>query len=86
MSTICLRDKTRSVHRMFSYQRTGTCSAHLDVISALVDIEHEVNALFLFDLVIACQDGSCSLRCLGGGSKAREADARNDQGLRDALR
>jgi hypothetical protein len=71
---------------MFLYQRTGTCGAHFNVISALGDVEHEVNALFLFDLVIARQNGSRTLYCLRGGSEAWEADARNDQGLGDALR
>jgi hypothetical protein len=71
---------------MLSYQCAGTCDAHFNVISALDDNEHRVDALFLFDLVIARQDGSCTLCCLGGGSKAWEADARDDEGLGDALR
>jgi hypothetical protein len=52
---------------MLSYQRTGT--ARFDVIATLGDIKHEVNALFLFDLTVARQDSSCTLCCLGGGSK-----------------
>jgi hypothetical protein len=55
---------------MPSYQRAGTSGAHFNVISALGDIERKVNALFLFDLVIARQDGSRTFCCLGGRSKA----------------
>jgi hypothetical protein len=70
MSIVCIRNSARSAHRILLYKRPGTCGAHFNVISALGDIEHEVNVLFLFDLVIARQDGSCTLCCLGGGSEA----------------